>query len=439
MACFDKFIHSLERDFGPKGKGKKFEVFCKWFLQNDPQWSRVVDQVWHFEEYPDKWQTTDLGTDLVFKDKQGEIWAVQVKCFDEKYATKKDDMNSFLADSGRKQVSRRLWLQSTNRIEAKALQTSKDQEKPVIFFNLNDFREADIEYPNSFDTLFKAKVKAKPKPEKHQEIAIQDVVKSFKKADRGQLIMACGTGKTFTTLWIKEALKANSTLVLLPSLSLLSQTMHEWAWAANSEFNILNICSDKSVGKNPEDMKTSDAPFRVTSDINELQVFLKNPNPKVVFCTYQSSGLIVEAQRKKTISNFDLVIADEAHRCAGETSSEFANVLNEYKIRADKRLFTTATPRVISKSVKTKAKDLDLEFVDMEDANVFGDVFHKLTFGQAINYKPEPLLNDYRVVITGVDQPMINRLIKNYQIVDIGDGHPTGPLISSTASDNVFP
>ena len=116
-----------------------------------------MDQVWHFEEYPDKWQTTDLGTDLVFKDKQGEIWAVQVKCFDEKYSTKKDDMNSFLADSGRKQVSRRLWLQSTNRIETKALQTSKDQEKPVIFFNLNDFREADIEYPNSFDALFKVK------------------------------------------------------------------------------------------------------------------------------------------------------------------------------------------------------------------------------------------------------------------------------------------
>ena len=93
MASFDKFISSLERDFGPQGKGKKFEVFCKWFLQNDPQWSRVVDEVWHFEEYPDKWQTTDLGTDLVFKDKQGEIWAVQVKCFDEKYPHKKTKEN----------------------------------------------------------------------------------------------------------------------------------------------------------------------------------------------------------------------------------------------------------------------------------------------------------------------------------------------------------
>ena len=179
MASFNKFINSLERDFGPQGKGKKFEIFCKWFLQNDPQWSRIVDEVWHFEDYPNKWQTTDLGTDLVFRDTQGHIWAVQAKCFDEKYSTKKDDMNTFLADSGRKQVSRRLWLHTTNKIEARALQTSRDQDKPVIFFNLDDFRVAAVDYPESFDDLFDAKVKAKPTPEKHQEIAINDVVEGF--------------------------------------------------------------------------------------------------------------------------------------------------------------------------------------------------------------------------------------------------------------------
>lgn len=425
MATFDEFISSLDRDFGPQGKGKKFEVFCKWFLQNDPQWSRVVDEVWHFEDYPDKWQTTDLGTDLVFRDKQGEIWAVQAKCFDEKYSTKKDDMNTFLADSGRKQVSRRLWLHTTNKIESKALQTSKDQEKPVIFFNLDDFREAEIDYPDSFDHLFQAKVKDKPTPDRHQEIAIKDVVDGFKQADRGQLIMACGTGKTFTTLWIKEALEANSTLVLLPSLGLLSQTLHEWAWAGNTEFDILNVCSDKSVGKDPEDLKTTDAPFRVTSDMAEIKAFLENPNPKVLFCTYQSSGLIADVQSKKSIPTFDLVIADEAHRCAGKVSSDYATILDKEKIRADKRLFTTATPRFISQSVKTQAKDHDTEVVDMNDAAVFGRVLHRLTFGEAIHYDPEPLLNDYRVLVVGVDEPMVKSWIKNYELVNFKDSDVT--------------
>lgn len=425
MGSFDKFISSLERDFGPQGKGKKFEIFCKWFLQTDPQWSRLVDEVWHFEDYPNKWQTTDLGTDLVFRDKQGEIWAVQAKCYDEKYSTKKDDMNSFLADSGRKQVSRRLWLHTTNKIETKALQTSKDQEKPVIFFNLDNFRESEIDYPDSFGDLFKAKVKQRPSPDKHQVIAIDDVVKGFNKTDRGQLIMACGTGKTFTTLWVKEALKAKSTLVLLPSLGLLSQTLHEWAWAGNTDFDILNVCSDKSVGKDPEDLKTTDAPFRVTSNLKEIRAFLVNPNPKVLFCTYQSSGLIAEVQSNKSIPAFDLVIADEAHRCAGKVSSEYANVLNEQLIRSNKRLFTTATPRFIDKNVKARAKDRDNQIVDMNDKTVFGEVLHKLTFGQAIHYDPEPLLNDYRVLVIGVDEPMVKSLIKNYELVNFEDSETT--------------
>jgi predicted helicase len=127
--------------------------------------------------------------------------------------------------------------------------------------------------------------------------------------------MACGTGKTFTTLWIKEALKAETTLVLQPSLSLLSQTMREWAWAGNTDFDILNVCSDKSVGKKTEDMDPADAPFAVTSEVSEIAEFLKKSGPKVIFCTYQSSELIAEAQLDETLPRFDLAVADEA-QCA---------------------------------------------------------------------------------------------------------------------------
>ena len=234
--------------------------------------------------------------------------------------------------------------------------------------------------------------------------------------------MACGTGKTFTTLWIKEALEAHTTLVLLPSLSLLSQTMREWAWAGNTDFDILNVCSDKSVGKKTEDMDPADAPFPVTSEVEKITEFLKQPKPKVVFCTYQSSELIAEAQLDDQCLTFDLAVADEAHRCAGKADAGFATILDADKIRASKRLFTTATPRYFGKAIKDEAKARDLAVVGMDDEAVFGPVIHKLTFGQAIE---QELLTDYQVVIVGVDEPMVREWIENYEIVSTDPDNET--------------
>ena len=168
MASFDQFISSIRQEFGEQDAGKKFEVFCKWFLENDPEWSKKVDKVWLWDEYPNKWQRQDLGTDLVFKDNDGLIWAVQAKCYSEHRTTTKGDMNSFLADTGRPEVDRRLWLQTTNKIEAKAEKTYKGQDKHVTIINLNNFRDAQIDYPSSFADLYQAKVKDKPEPDPHQ-------------------------------------------------------------------------------------------------------------------------------------------------------------------------------------------------------------------------------------------------------------------------------
>ncbi|MDB4185942.1 hypothetical protein N9755_01810 [bacterium] len=106
MATFDQFIASIRTEFGEQGAGKKFEVFCKWFLENDPKWSKTVDKVWLWDDYPNKWQRQDLGTDLVFRDNEGLIWAVQAKCYGEHRTTTKGDMNSFLNDMGRTGVDR---------------------------------------------------------------------------------------------------------------------------------------------------------------------------------------------------------------------------------------------------------------------------------------------------------------------------------------------
>ena len=198
--------------------------------------------------------------------------------------------------------------------------------------------------------------------------------------------------------------------------------MREWAWAGNTEFEILNVCSDKSVGKRTEDMDPSEASFEVTSEADDIAKFLKKPDPKVIFCTYQSSPLIAQVQLDKTIPDFDLAIADEAHRCAGKADAGFATVLDAEQIRAHKRLFTTATPRYFGKAIKDAAKAKDLAVIGMDDEEVFGPVVHKLTFGEAIE---RDLLTDYRVVIVGVDEPMVKLWIDEQEIVATGPDEHT--------------
>jgi superfamily II DNA or RNA helicase len=414
MASFSEFISSLDADSGRRGK--QFEQFVKWFLKNDPEWSTQVDQVWLWDEYPDSWGR-DCGIDLVFKHKNGENWAVQAKCYAPTTQITKADVDSFISESNRDGIDKRLLIATTDLIGANAKQVCDAQDKPVTRFLLSHFEDADIEYPATLDDLPKAKRKDKPKPRNHQIEAIEAVSSNFKDVDRGQLIMACGTGKTFTTLWIKEKLGVESTLVLLPSLGLLSQTLHEWTLAANEEFQVLCVCSDESVGKKGSDEAVhsiADLAFPVTSSAGEIRAFLNSPGKKVIFSTYQSSPLIAEAQSDKAIPAFDLAIADEAHRCAGKVSGDFSTILDGEKIRAKKRLFTTATPRTYSSSVKQAAEDRGVEVVGMDDEAVFGKQLFALNFGEAIK---RGLLTDYRVVIIGVDDPTISAWIENRELL----------------------
>ncbi|MDP2196989.1 MAG: Helicase associated domain protein, partial [Sulfurimicrobium sp.] len=418
---FSDFYRSLDAD--PARRGKQFEHFVKWFLKADPEWATQVDRVWLWEEWPERWGA-DCGIDLVFQHKNGEHWAVQAKCYSPDYDITKHDVDKFLSESNRPGIKHRLLIATTDRIGGNARQVCDAQEKPVIRFLLSDFERSALDYPANLSALPQAKRKARPEPRDHQQEAIAAVTQGLQTASRGQLIMACGTGKTYVTLWIKERLAAQRTLVLVPSLGLLSQLLREWTFAAATPFEVLCVCSDQTVGKGNDEAihSVADLAFPVTSDADEVRSFLSGASNRVVFSTYQSSAVIAAAQADNAIPAFDLIVADEAHRCAGKVGSDFTAVLDNTQIRGHKRLFATATPRTYASNVKKAAEDRGVEVVGMDNAALFGEVLYALPFGKAIERK---LLTDYRVVIIGVDDPTIAQWIANRELVTTGTGIET--------------
>jgi len=208
-AQFSDFYNSLDPD--PAKRGKQFEHFVKWFLKADPEWATQVDHVWLWDEWPGRWGA-DCGIDLVVRHKNGGNWAVQAKCYSPDYDITKHDVDKFLSESNRPSIQHRLLIATTDRIGANARQVCDAQEKPVIRFLLSDFDKSALDYPANFESLPQAKRKPRPEPRDHQNEARAAVVQGLQTADRGQLIMACGTGKTYVTLWIKEALDAQRTL-----------------------------------------------------------------------------------------------------------------------------------------------------------------------------------------------------------------------------------
>ncbi len=419
---FFDFYQSLDADAAKRGK--QFEHFVKWFLTADPEWATQIDQVWLWEEWPDRWGA-DCGIDLVFRHKNGQNWAVQAKCYSPDYHITKQDVDKFLSESNRKGIDHRLLIATTDLIGGNARQVCEAQEKPVVRFLLSDFEKSALDYPADIHGLKQAKRKAQPQPREHQLEAINAAAQGLQAADRGQLIMACGTGKTYVALWVKEQLTAQRTLVLVPSLGLLSQLLREWTFAATTPFEVLCVCSDQTVGKKSDDEtihNVADLAFPVTSDASEIKRFLAGAGNRVVFSTYQSSAIVALAQTDPNIPAFDLIIADEAHRCAGIVDGSFTTVLDDTQIRGSKRLFATATPRTYASNIKKAAEERGVEVVGMDDVSQFGHVLYALPFGQAI---ARNLLTDYRVIIVGVDDPTIAEWIANRDLIKTDSGLET--------------
>lgn len=421
---FDEVLKS----FGDSShvKGKRFEEAVKWWLTNDSVWKNefVPESVLLWDESPYR-NGPDIGIDLTAEDIFGNIWAIQAKNWKESTALPKSEIDKFLSASNTKTFSHRLLISTTETVSGNAQRAIEEQEKPCTLVLKAQLRES-----SAWKSFADPEKSSQPVPRSlypHQAEAVEAVVNQLDVGVRGQLIMACGSGKTITAQRISEELDSSATLVLLPSLLLVQQTLQSWRNESRKPFIALSICSDQSVNGDEPVARTSDLPFPVTTDTQQIKKFLKLSGRKVIFSTYQSSEKLAEAIQL-TPFKFDLVICDEAHRLAGKVDRAYGTIFREGSIPSSRYLFMTATPKVFSSRILSSAKDQDIEVNSMDDAEKFGKVIHSFNFSDAIEKK---ILTDYRVVLMGVDDAMLHELIVNKTFLDLDDEIVDANLLAS--------
>ena len=388
---------------------------------------QTYSKVWSYTDWAQEhnWHGNDTGIDLVAEMADGTgLAAIQCKFYSLGHTIQKTDIDTFISAASN-DIFRRLVIVDTTNTEfgRNANVTLNTISKEWNRIQLSHIAESPIDWRQFFRT---GDLILSPKKElrDHQKDALNAVVGGLQKADRGKLIMACGTGKTFTGLKIAETIagKGKCVLFMVPSLALMSQTVTEWKNDCETDFTAFSACSDVQVGKRRDadslDLNIHDLAFPATTDPARLaQQVLKAADDKmtVVFSTYHSIDVLTRAQRDHGLPEFDLVICDEAHRTTGvtlkdEDDSNFVRIHDNAYVKATKRLYMTATPRVFGDGAKRKADDHDAELASMDDVEKFGeDLFHR-GFGWAVQNN---LLSDYKVVVLAVDMGLVSDTIQN--------------------------
>ncbi|GDY34989.1 DNA damage-inducible protein [Acidovorax sp. NB1] len=410
-------------------KGTYFEELMLCYLRNEATYRDLYSEVWTYGEWAalqglDK---RDTGIDLVAKTQgTGEIHAIQCKLYAEDYRLQKSDIDSFFTASGKKPFAHRVIVSTTNHWSTHAEEALRDQQPPVSKIDLNDLENSQIDWaqyqPKAAPVL---KVKKQLRP--HQQQALDGALSGLQITDRGKLIMACGTGKTFTSLKIAEALagKGKRVLFLVPSLSLLSQTLTEWTQESATPLHSFAVCSDSDVGKKRQ--KDDDSVQTFTHELrypattepgrlaSEMAKRHDAAHMSVVFSTYHSIDVIHRAQQGHGLADFDLIVCDEAHRTTGATfgdedESNFVKVHDAAFIRSAKRLYMTATPRIYGDSAKAKAEQGSVALCSMDDEALYGPELHVITFSEAVR---RGLLVDYKVIVLSVEESHVSRRIQS--------------------------
>ncbi|WP_430789458.1 DEAD/DEAH box helicase [Virgibacillus flavescens] len=406
-------------------KGTRFELLIKKYFENDPVYSDLFRKVWTWNEFPLNGGNHDTGIDLIAEERiSGKYCAIQCKFYDENYSIQKKDIDSFFTESGKNFYDSRIIVSSTDKWSKNAELSLENQSKSIVRIRLQDLNKSAINWSTFMvDNMDGVEFKKKHYLLPHQQEAHTNVLKGFTNANRGKLIMACGTGKTFTSLKIAEEVanqkQGNSVvLYLVPSISLLSQTLREWNNQTTTPFHTFAVCSDRKVSRTSEDITAIDLGFPATTNSDKIaenfKSLPKDSKMTVVFSTYQSIEVIHEAQ-EKGFPAFDLIIADEAHRTTGVTLSDgeeshFVRVHDNEYIQADKRLYQTATPKVFGDKTKNKADEKEAVLSSMDDASLFGEDFYNLAFGEAVE---RGLLTDYKVMVLVTDQNYVDVALAN--------------------------
>lgn len=410
-------------------KGTYFEELILCYLRNEATYKDLYSKVWAYADWAKEqgMDARDTGIDLVAQTQgTNEIHAIQCKLYAEDYKLQKSDIDSFFTASGKKPFVHRLIVSTTNHWTEHAEEALRDQQPPVSKIDLFDLENSQIDWAQY---LPKAAPALKPRKElrPHQVNALTAVKAGLQTADRGKMIMACGTGKTFTSLKIAEDLAGagKRVLFLVPSLSLLSQTLTEWTQESSTPLHSFAVCSDSDVGKKrkkDDDLVqtfTHELRYPATTDpshlANEIAKRHDAAHMSVVFSTYHSIETIRQAQKEHGLTAFDLIICDEAHRTTGATfddedESNFVKVHDAGFISATKRLYMTATPRIYGEMAKASAEKDNVALCSMDDEKLYGKELYVITFSEAVQ---RGLLCDYKVVVLAVEESHVNRRLQN--------------------------
>lgn len=421
-------------------KGAKFEKLIKrWFL-TEPEYANVLDKVWLWEEFPGKESMggVDLGIDLVAKTDEGKFWAIQCKCYQDDAVISKKMVDSFIANANRQFVDDEMhtnrfdklfWVSTTSHWGKNAQESIKHQAIQFVPIYTNRLQYSSVNWKELVEgKQGKEALLAGKTMRPHQIDALTKAHEYFENHDRGKMIMACGTGKTYTSLKIVENETKGKGLVLymVPSIALLSQGLKSWTEDSQYKLKPVCICSDASASQYADDDENNllDMSFPASTNVDTIVKQLKFYQEKgdfiVVFSTYQSIDVVSKAQAKLLhetdgkFGKFDYIVCDEAHRTTGAKSknkseSHFTKIHDNDFIQGAKRLYMTATPRYYKDSVKKNAEEKDFILWSMDDESIYGKEFYRIGFGKAVSLG---LLTDYKVLVLTVSEDELSDELK---------------------------
>jgi len=408
-------------------KGEYFEKLVKVFLENDTLQGQDYDKIWLFKDWAIErgLPAKDIGIDLVARHADGSGYcAVQCKFYAADSSISKKQIDSFVSAASSVDFVSLVIVDTTLKDFSPNLITMLEAgEKSWHRISLSDLEKSRIDWSAYFrDSTVKLE---EPKTLRdYQREAIDKVRAGLETADRGKLIMACGTGKTFMGLKVAEELggKGKMVLYMVPSLALMSQTVREWKNDCADDFLAFSVCSDVKVGKRENDgdaiqFTVHDLAFPATTDATKISQQVQDADREkmvVVFSTYQSIQVLIDAQKTHGLPEFDWIICDEAHRTTGATigadESNFVKIHSNDHVAGKKRLYMTATPKIFGENAKSKAKQHDVALASMDDTEMFGEVLDYKSFSWAVENNR---LTDYKVIVLAVDEGIISSSVQS--------------------------